>query len=64
MGTMELVLGIVSLAAFIWVTYQVWGVNKSLSTGVKVIWTIAALFFSIITVIVYYFMEGRKTMNA
>ena len=32
--------------------------NKRLSTGMKVLWIVLALFFSIITAIVYYFV-GR-----
>ena len=51
---------LLSLAAFIWVAYEVWGVNKRISNDTKVIWTIAALFFSIITAIVYYLVEKRK----
>ena len=57
---MNLLVVLLSLAAFIWVAYEVWGVNKRISNGTKVIWTIAALFFSIITAIVYYLVEKRK----
>ncbi len=32
--------------------------NKRLSTGMKVLWVVLALFFSVITAIVYYFF-GR-----
>lgn len=60
MSGMNLLVGLLSLAAFIWVAYEVWGVNKRISNGTKVIWTIAALFFSIITAIVYYVVEKRK----
>lgn len=60
MSSYQVLVGLISLAAFIWVAYEVWGVNKRISNGVKVIWTIAALFFSIITAIVYYLVEKRK----
>ncbi|MFK7935762.1 MAG: hypothetical protein AB8G22_19775 [Saprospiraceae bacterium] len=61
---METLLGIIALIAFIYVAYNVWAVNASLSTGKKVLWTIAAFFFSIITAIVYYFTEDRKRVYA
>lgn len=57
---MENLLGIIALIAFIYVAYNVWAVQKGMTTGKKVLWTIAALFFSIITAIVYYFVEGRN----
>ena len=55
-------LSLLSLAALVWVLYEVWGVNKGLSTGSKVIWTIGALFFSVLAAILYYFMEKRKSV--
>ncbi len=60
MSGYQVLVGLISLAAFIWVAYEVWGVNKRISNGAKVIWTIAALFFSIITAVVYYLVEKRK----
>ncbi|MCB0569899.1 MAG: PLDc N-terminal domain-containing protein [Phaeodactylibacter sp.] len=60
MSGFNLLIGLISLAAFVWVAYEVWGVNKRISNGTKVIWTVAALFFSIITAIVYYVVEKRK----
>ena len=51
---------IIALIGMIWVIYDVWAVNKKLSTGIKIIWTIAAIFFSIITAIIYYFVEKNK----
>lgn len=53
------VFGLIALVCAIWVIYDVWAKNKSATTGIKVVWTIAALFFSIITAIIYYFV-GRK----
>jgi len=57
---MEFLLGIIALIAFIYVAYNVWSVNHSLTTTAKVLWTVAAFFFSIITAIAYYFIEDRK----
>lgn len=52
-------ISIIALACAIWVIYDVLANNKGLSTGMKVIWIICAVLFSIITAIVYYFI-GRK----
>ena len=56
MGT---IIWIIALICTIWVIYDVLAKNKKLSTGMKVLWIILALLFSIITAIVYYFI-GRK----
>lgn len=56
---MEALIGIIAFIAAVWVIYDVWIVNKGMSTGSKILWTIFALFFSIITAIVYYFVKKR-----
>ncbi len=53
------VLGIVAILCAIWVIYDVLMNNKKLRQTEKLIWIICAVFFSIITAIVYYFI-GRK----
>jgi hypothetical protein len=55
----ENIIGIIALLCAIWVIYDVLAKNKGLSTGMKVVWIICAVLFSIITAIVYYFV-GRK----
>ncbi len=52
--------GLFSLIAFAWVVYEVWNNNQQLTKTSKVIWTIAAFFFSVLTAIVYYFAEKRN----
>ena len=44
----------------IWVIYDVLVNNKGLTTGMKLIWIICAVLFSIITAIVYYFVAKKK----
>jgi hypothetical protein len=56
---MEVLLGIVALICAVFVIVQVWTKQPSMSVGEKVIWTIAALFFSVLTAIVYYFVRMR-----
>ena len=53
------VLGILAVLAAIWVIYDVLANNKRLSDGMKIVWIILAVLFSIITAIVYYFI-GRN----
>lgn len=52
--------GLIGLACAIWVIYDVFANQKSFSTGKKVLWTVFALFFSIITAIIYYFVVKKK----
>ncbi len=54
------IVGIVAVLAAIWVIYDVIVHNKKLSDGMKVLWIVLALFFSIITAIVYYFIGRSK----
>jgi hypothetical protein len=56
---MNNLLYIVAVLCAVWVIYDVWANRKSMSTGTKVIWTICALFFNIITAIIYV-LVGRK----
>jgi len=55
---MNEILYIVAIVCAIWVIFDVWTKQK-MSALSKVLWTICALLFSIITAIVYYFMKKR-----
>jgi len=55
----SVLLKLVGLVCAIWVIYEVWANNKKLTTGMKVLWTVLAVVFSIITAIVYWFMHKR-----
>jgi len=52
------IIGLIALVAAIWVIIDVW-TKLSAKDGEKILWTIAALVFSIITAIVYYFVKKR-----
>jgi len=54
------ILWIVGLLCAIWVIYDVLAKNQGLSTGKKVLWILAAVLFSIITAIVYYFVYKKQ----
>lgn len=49
---------ILGLVCAIWVIYDVWTDKKEKKES-KILWTIFAILFSIITAIVYYFMKKR-----
>lgn len=51
------ILGLIGLACAVWVIYDVVVNQKRMKTLHKVLWIIAAIFFSIITAIVYYFVN-------
>lgn len=53
------IFGIIALACAIWVIYDVFTNNKKLSDGKKVIWTVAAILFSIITAVIYYLVSRK-----
>ena len=53
---------IVALVCAIWVIYDVLVNNRGLSDGMKVLWVLLAIFFSIITAIIY-FLIGRNSNN-
>lgn len=54
------ILWLVAIICAIWVIYDVLVNNKGLSSGMKIIWIVCALFFSIITAIVYLLVEKKK----
>jgi phosphatidylglycerophosphate synthase len=53
---------IIGLVAAIWVIYDVLVNNKQLSDGMKILWVVFAIVFSIITAIIYY-LVGRNNQN-
>jgi prolipoprotein diacylglyceryltransferase len=52
--------GLIALVCAIWVIYEVITKHKHWSDGKKLVWIVCAVIFSIITAIVYYFMEYKK----
>ena len=52
------ILSIVALICAIWVIYDVW-IKQKMDVGMKVVWTILALLFSILTAIIYYFVKKK-----
>jgi cytochrome c oxidase assembly factor CtaG len=59
MALLQNIIGVVALVVAILTIYDVWAVNKKDSTGMKVVWTVLAVIFSIITGIVYYLIRKR-----
>lgn len=59
MAILTTILSILGIICAVWVIYDVLVNNKRLSTGLKVVWIILALIFSIITAIVYYLVYKK-----
>jgi len=59
MALLNTVLYILAIICAIWVIYDVLANNKKLSTGMKVLWIVCAVLFSIITAIIYYLIYKR-----
>ena len=48
-------IGLIALACAVWVIYDIATNQKKMSSGMKVLWIILAILFSILTAIIYYF---------
>lgn len=57
---MNNILYFVGVVCAAWVIYDAWTQQKKMGTGTKLIWTVLALLFSILTAIIYYFMVKKK----
>lgn len=53
------VLWLIAVLCAVWVIYDVFTKNRKLTDGQKILWTISAVLFSIITAIVYYFVYKK-----
>jgi hypothetical protein len=53
------IIGIIALICAVWVIADVFTNQKRMKTGTKVLWTVLAIVFSIVTAIVYYFVVKR-----
>jgi len=60
MAALGTIIGIIAVILAVWVIYDVIVNNKRLSNGMKVLWIILAIFFSIITAIIYYLIGRNK----
>lgn len=60
---MRALLPLISLAAAVWVIYQVWEKNERLTTTHKILWTIAAILFNILTAVVYFLLEKSRARS-
>jgi membrane protein DedA with SNARE-associated domain len=54
------ILYFVAFVCAVYVIHDVWFNNKRLSQPSKIIWTIAALFLSILTAVAYLILEKRR----
>ena len=52
-------LGIIALVCAVWVIYDVFANQKKMKIGKKILWTIFAIVFSILTAIAYYLVVKK-----
>jgi len=52
--------GLLCLVVAILVIYDVFANQKKMKTGMKVLWTVLAVLFSVVTGIVYFFVVYNK----
>jgi hypothetical protein len=57
---MGALLSLIAFVAALWVIYEVWTKNNRLTTGYKILWTLAALVFNVFTAIAYYVVEKKN----
>lgn len=53
------IVGLICLICAVWVIYEVWTKQKRMSDTDKLIWTICAIIFNVITAIVYFLKYKR-----
>jgi riboflavin transporter FmnP len=53
-------LALVALLSMVWVIYDVWAKQKSMTDTVKLLWTILAVIASVLTAVLYYFVVKEK----
>ncbi|NOZ81056.1 MAG: hypothetical protein GXP63_05260 [DPANN group archaeon] len=51
---------ILGIICSVWVIYDVWAEQKNMDNTMKIVWTVTALLFSILTAIVYYFVVKKR----
>jgi hypothetical protein len=56
----EFIIGVVGLVCAILVIYDVFAKQKKMKMPTKVLWTVLAILFSIITAIVYFLFIKKK----
>jgi prolipoprotein diacylglyceryltransferase len=51
---------IIGIICAVWVISDVWTKQKKMKDSHKILWTVLAVVFSIITAIIYYFVVYKK----
>ena len=50
---------IIGILCAVWVIFDVFTNQKRMKKELKILWTVLAIFFSVITAIIYYFIVKR-----
>jgi len=60
---MDKLIWLAGIICAVWVIYDVWSKNTRLNETNKIIWTVFAILFSILTAIVYYVTQKMNNSN-
>ncbi|TGC11526.1 PLDc N-terminal domain-containing protein [Methanolobus halotolerans] len=61
MSLLETTWGLLVLISEIWVIYDLFTYNRSISTAMKIFWILVVLLLGIIGVVLYYFFGRRRS---
>lgn len=56
---MSKLIWLIGIICAVWVIYDVWNKNHSLSETNKILWTIFALLFNVLAAIIYYLVHVK-----
>ncbi|MBT3720424.1 hypothetical protein HN789_05980 [archaeon] len=59
----NIIFGLAHLLCGSWVLFEIWTRNKNSKISSKILWSIFALLFSIVTAAIYYFEFKKKRKN-
>ncbi len=60
MGLLGTAVGILAVIAAVWVIVDIWTKQKKMEDTMKIVWTVLAVVFNVLTAIVYYFSVYSK----
>jgi len=60
---MDKIIWLAGIICAVWVIYDVWSKNSRLNDTNKIIWTVFAILFSILTAIVYYLTQKMNNSD-
>ncbi len=60
MQIMQTLITIIAIISALWVLFDVWAENRTLTDTGKLVWSVLAILFNILTAIFYYVMVKKR----